>query len=65
MDECKALISGLALNSLGIVWYAWERYADERRRKNVRQGITGLNETFMTRNESQAGAYTRPLFCST
>ena len=50
--------SGLTLNSMGILWYAYERYADERRRNNVRRGLNlgKLNETphhFMTRNESQ------------
>ena len=30
--------SGLTLNSMGILWYAYERYADERRRNNVRAG---------------------------
>lgn len=48
-------LGGLALNSLGICWYAWERYVDERRRNNVRQigHIGKMNESFMTRNESQ------------
>jgi|TARA_B110000977_G_scaffold159420_1_gene203308 hypothetical protein len=35
-------VSGLSLNSLGILWYAWEKYADERRRNNVRAGMTPL-----------------------
>ena len=52
-------ISGLLLNSLGICWYAYERYVDERRRNNVRRGVTKLgqmnhvSDSFITRNESQ------------
>ena len=56
-------VSGLSLNSLGILWYAWEKYAEERRRNNVRQGMTPLPKLaklndaqhphFMTRNDSQ------------
>ena len=33
--------SGLTLNSMGILWYAYERYADERRRNNVRGSTSG------------------------
>jgi solute carrier family 35 protein len=49
-------VLGLSLNSVGISWYAWERYAEKRRGdrlENVRRGIGALNENFLTRNESQ------------
>jgi solute carrier family 35 protein len=49
-------VIGLTLNSVGICWYAWERYAEKRRGtrlENVRRGIGALNENFLTRNESQ------------
>ena len=49
-------VCGLTLNSVGICWYAWERYAEKRRGtrlENVRRGIGALNENFLPRNESQ------------
>lgn len=63
-------VSGLSLNSLGILWYAWEKYADERRRNNVRAGMTPLPKLaklsdarhphFITRNDSQLTLSPRP-----
>ena len=58
-------VAGLSLNSAGILWYAYEKYADERRRNaaaaNQRGGVppklAKLSDAnhphFMTRNDSQ------------
>ena len=58
-------VGGLTLNSMGILWYAYERYADERRRRGIggahAAGLRKLNAReggdatahFMSRNESQ------------
>lgn len=58
-------VAGLSLNSAGILWYAYEKYADERRRAaaNQRGGagappkLAKLSDAahphFMTRNDSQ------------
>ena len=58
-------VGGLTLNSMGILWYAYERYADERRRRGIggahAAGLRKLSAReggdatahFMSRNESQ------------
>ena len=52
-------VAGLSLNSLGILWYAHEKYADERRRTAAANApkLAKLSDAahphFMTRNDSQ------------
>jgi solute carrier family 35 protein len=57
-------VGGLTLNSMGILWYAYERYADERRRRGIGARSAELRKLsareggdatahFMSRNESQ------------
>jgi solute carrier family 35 protein len=57
-------VAGLSLNSAGILWYAYEKYADERRRNAAAANQRGAppklaklsdanHPHFMTRNDSQ------------